>query len=76
MGIYIKVKSKMQGLLVLKSPDIPSILIETAFISNPLEERQLKSKKHQLKMAKAIYKGVVSYFDKNPPESYTSYQYS
>jgi len=55
------------GFMVLKSPDIPSILVETAFISNPSEERKLKSRKHQLKMAKAIYKGIVKYFNQYAP---------
>ncbi len=55
------------GFLVLKSPDIPSILVETAFISNPSEERKLNSAKHQRKMAKAIYKGVLSYFEQYAP---------
>ena len=55
------------GFMVLKSPDIPSILVETAFISNPAEERKLKSGKHQAKMARAIYKGVVGYFTKHAP---------
>ena len=47
---------------VLKSPDIPSILIETAYISNPFEERNLSSKAHQVKISNAIFKGIVSYF--------------
>ena len=51
--------------MVLKSPDIPSILVETAFISNPKEERRLKSAKYQLKLAKAIQKGIVSYAKKH-----------
>ncbi len=55
------------GFMVLKSPDIPSILVETAFISNPTEERKLKSGKHQSKMAKAIYKGIVKYFNQYAP---------
>ena len=55
------------GFMVLKSPDIPSILVETAFISNPSEERNLRSSKHQLKMANAIYKGVLGYFNQNAP---------
>ncbi|MCK4841195.1 MAG: N-acetylmuramoyl-L-alanine amidase, partial [Methylococcales bacterium] len=55
------------GFMVLKSPDIPSILVETAFISNPKEEKKLKSKKHQQKMANAIYKGVVGYFNQHAP---------
>jgi len=50
---------------VLKSPDIPSILIETAYISNPTEEKRLKSNKYQYKMAKAIQKGIVSYIRNN-----------
>jgi len=55
------------GFMVLKSPDIPSVLVETAFISNPYEERKLKSSKHQAKMAKAIFKGVVGYFEQHAP---------
>jgi len=55
------------GFMVLKSPDIPSILVETAFISNPGEERKLKSGKHQAKMANAIFKGVVGYFNQYAP---------
>lgn len=52
---------------VLKSPDIPSILVETAFISNPEEERRLNDDAYQDKMAKAILSGIRSYFTKNPP---------
>ncbi|MFA5240901.1 MAG: N-acetylmuramoyl-L-alanine amidase [Sulfuricella sp.] len=52
---------------VLKSPDIPSILVETAFISNPEEERRLNDDAYQDKMAKAILAGIRSYFTKNPP---------
>lgn len=55
------------GFRVLKAPDIPSILIETAFISNPAEERKLRSKKHQQRIAAAILKGVRNYFHANPP---------
>ncbi len=55
------------GFMVLKSPDIPSVLVETAFISNPAEERKLKSSRHQAKMAKAIFKGVVGYFQQYAP---------
>ena len=55
------------GFMVLKSPDIPSILVETAFISNPSEERKLRDSRHQAKMAKAIFKGVLSYFKENAP---------
>lgn len=52
---------------VLKSPDIPSILVETGFISNPQEERLLSSRQHQESIATAIYKGVSRYFHNNPP---------
>ena len=55
------------GFAVLKAPDIPSILIETAFISNPDEEKKLKSPAYQNKMADAIFAGIRNYFSKNPP---------
>lgn len=58
---------KQAGFLVLKSPDIPSILVETAFISNPGEEARLLDSKHQLRLAKAIHAGVRTYFWENPP---------
>ncbi len=49
------------GFVVLKSPDIPSFLVETAFISNPQEEKRLKTARHQEKLAKAIFKGIRRY---------------
>jgi N-acetylmuramoyl-L-alanine amidase len=55
------------GFAVLKAPDIPSILIETAFISNPEEERKLRSDAYQNKMADAIASGIKRYFTRNPP---------
>jgi len=55
------------GFVVLKSPDIPSLLVETAFISNPAEEKRLRSGKHQQKVARAIVNGVRKYFVDNPP---------
>lgn len=55
------------GFAVLKAPDIPSILIETAFISNPDEERKLRDPAYQNKMADAIFAGIKRYFSKNPP---------
>ena len=55
------------GFAVLKAPDIPSILIETAFISNPDEERRLNDEAYQEKMAEAILKGIRAYLAKNPP---------
>jgi N-acetylmuramoyl-L-alanine amidase len=52
---------------VLKAPDMPSILVETAFISNPEEERRLRSGAYQDRMADAIFNGIKRYFAKNPP---------
>jgi N-acetylmuramoyl-L-alanine amidase len=55
------------GFIVLKSPDIPSILVETAFISNPSEEQNLLTARYQSKMANAIFKGVRNYFRQSSP---------
>ena len=55
------------GFAVLKAPDIPSILIETAFISNPEEEAKLTDNAYQDQMADAVMKGIKRYFSKNPP---------
>ena len=55
------------NLIVLKSPEMPSILIETGFISNPSEERRLNDSKHQGKVADAVLAGIRSYFYENPP---------
>ncbi len=55
------------GFAVLKAPDIPSILVETAFLTNPDEERKLKDEKYQDKMAQAILVGIRKYFAANPP---------
>ncbi len=55
------------GFAVLKAPDIPSILVETAFISNPEEERKLRSDSYQEKMADAVLAGIKRYFSANPP---------
>jgi N-acetylmuramoyl-L-alanine amidase len=63
-----KKRVEQAGFLVLKSPDIPSLLIETGFISNPKEARQLSSPAYQQKMAAAIYNGLVSYYRDNTPE--------
>ncbi len=53
--------------VVLKSPDIPSALVETAFISNPAEERLLRTAAFQQRMARALHAGIVEYFDQNAP---------
>lgn len=63
-----KATPQAASLAVLKSPDIPSILVETGFISNPTEERLLKTREHQEKLANAIFKSVKGYFKNNPPE--------
>jgi N-acetylmuramoyl-L-alanine amidase len=55
------------GFAVLKAPDIPSILIETAFISNPEEEAKLTDNSYQDQMADAVLNGIKKYFAKNPP---------
>ena len=55
------------GFAVLKAPDIPSILVETAFISNPEEEQKLRSDRHQKKVADSMYDGITRYFAQNPP---------
>ncbi len=57
------------GFAVLKAPDIPSILVETAFISNPEEEAKLNDLGHQNQLADAILRGIRAYFAKNPPLS-------
>jgi len=67
VGKLHKRKVEQAGFRVLKSPDMPSILIETAFISNPKEANRLNSPKHQRKMASAIMGGVKTYFRQNPP---------
>jgi N-acetylmuramoyl-L-alanine amidase len=62
-----KTRVEQAGFRVLKAPDIPSVLVETAFISNPREEKNLRSRHHQQKLARAIFKGAVKYFKGNPP---------
>jgi N-acetylmuramoyl-L-alanine amidase len=55
------------GFVVLKSPDIPSMLVETAYISNPVEEQKLRRLEHQAKIAGAIHQGLRDYFYADPP---------
>ncbi len=66
-----KSKVEQAGFAVLKAPDIPSILIETAFISNPDEEMKLANPAHQQELAQAIARGILKYFAKNPPVART-----
>ncbi|WED23327.1 N-acetylmuramoyl-L-alanine amidase [Vibrio sp. JC009] len=63
-----KSKPVNASLAVLKSPDIPSVLVETGFISNPTEERLLFQRTHQDKLARALRVALVQYFEENPPE--------
>ncbi|MEW8498545.1 MAG: N-acetylmuramoyl-L-alanine amidase [Candidatus Thiodiazotropha taylori] len=67
LGKTHKRKVQQAGFVVLKSPDIPSMLVETAFISNPDEERRLRDPKHQNKVARALMKGIRDYFKYQPP---------
>ena len=62
-----KRRVEQAGFRVLKATGIPSILVETAFISNPGEERKLRDSRHQQRLANAILRGVKSYFKSNPP---------
>lgn len=56
------------GFVVLKSPDMPSILVETGFISNPDEARKLRDPTHQNRLARAIFAGVKRHFERHPPD--------
>lgn len=62
-----KPRVEQAGFAVLKAPDIPSILVETAFISNPEEEKKLRKPRYQEQMAQAIVAGIKRYFAANPP---------
>jgi N-acetylmuramoyl-L-alanine amidase len=67
-----KAAVEQAGFAVLKAPDIPSILVETAFISNPDEELKLRSDRHQAKFAESMHNGIKRYFATNPPLARTS----
>lgn len=60
------------GFAVLKSPDMPSVLVEIAFLSNPKEEKLLRNRNHQRKVAAAIYKGIKRYLNQKPMQFATS----
>ena len=62
-----KKQVQQAGFAVLKAPNIPSVLLEAAFISNPREEKNLKSSAHQKKVANAVSKGVANYFARKAP---------
>jgi N-acetylmuramoyl-L-alanine amidase len=67
VGQVRKAQVQQAGFVVLKSPDIPSMLVETAYISNPGEERRLRNARQQASLADAIFNGVRHYFEQNPP---------
>jgi N-acetylmuramoyl-L-alanine amidase len=67
VGKLHKAKVEQAGFAVLKAPDIPSVLVETAFISNPDEEAKLRSDDYQIQLADALMRGIARYFARNPP---------
>jgi N-acetylmuramoyl-L-alanine amidase len=62
-----KANVEQASFAVLKAPDVPSILVETAFISNPQEEKRLNDEAYQDKLARAILEGIREYLVKHPP---------
>jgi N-acetylmuramoyl-L-alanine amidase len=67
VGRLHKPRVEQAGFAVLKAPDIPSVLVETAFISNPQEEEKLRSEAYQHQLTDALMRGIVQYFSRNPP---------
>lgn len=67
VGKLHKPHVEQAGFAVLKAPDIPSVLVETAFISNPEEEGKLRSPEYQEQLADALVRGIQRYFSRNPP---------
>ncbi len=67
VGKLHKPRVEQAGFAVLKAPDIPSVLVETAFISNPDEEAKLRSEDYQVQLADALMRGISRYFSRNPP---------
>jgi N-acetylmuramoyl-L-alanine amidase len=68
VGELRRAQVQQAGFVVLKSPDIPSMLVETAYISNPAEERRLRQPAQQARLAAAIASGVRTFFTQNPPD--------
>ena len=68
VGTIRKTDVQQAAFVVLKSPDIPSMLVETAYISNPAEEQKLRTQAHQQAVADAIFNGVRDYFRSSPPD--------
>ena len=67
IGRLHKPRVEQAGFAVLKAPDIPSVLVETAFISNPEEEEKLRSAAYQQQLTDALLRGILQYFSRNPP---------
>jgi N-acetylmuramoyl-L-alanine amidase len=67
VGKLHKAHVEQAGFAVLKAPDIPSVLVETAFISNPEEEAKLRSSEYQEQLSDALMRGIQRYFSRNPP---------
>jgi N-acetylmuramoyl-L-alanine amidase len=67
VGKLHKPRVEQAGFAVLKAPDIPSVLVETAFISNPEEEEKLRSDAYQKHLTDALMRGILNYFSRNPP---------
>ncbi len=67
VGKLHKPRVEQAGFAVLKAPDIPSVLVETGFISNPGEEQRLRDEAYQDQLADALMRGIVKYFSANPP---------
>lgn len=67
LGKVHKNRVQQANFAVLRSPDVPSILVETAFITNPNEERKLRDKEHRKRLSAAVLRGIERYFRNNPP---------
>ncbi len=67
VGRLHKRRVEQAGFAVLKAPDVPSVLVETAFISNPDEERRLADRDYQAGLVEALHQGIRQYFSRNPP---------
>jgi N-acetylmuramoyl-L-alanine amidase len=69
LGPVHKKKVEQAGFVVLKSPDIPSVLVETAFISNPLDEEKLRTGDFQTRLSNSLYQGIINYLNKYQKDS-------
>jgi N-acetylmuramoyl-L-alanine amidase len=67
VGRLHKRRVEQAGFAVLKAPDVPSVLVETAFISNPEEERRLADTDYKAGLVEAMHRGIQQYFSRNPP---------